>query len=228
MKLPPSPFRLAKRDSFTLVEMLVVIGIIGILAAVSLQVGSVVIKAAKRAKAANTATQIQTACMNYYTEYSVYPVPSTATASTDYSITDSGSTADTAWANMDASLCGMINPSTGATVAASTSIPTNTRSIAFLTLKPSDVDGAGAPLNPLPTPVNAATTNNAFFNIMIDYDYDNVIGDSAASTVPNFTTSTKSAMTTYATGGPSGGVAVWANCNGSATSTNPNYWVHTY
>jgi len=224
MKQIPAPSRQAKLHSFTLVELLVVIGIIAILAGVLLEVGGTVIKSAKRAKAANTANQIQTAALAYYTEYSIYPVPSGTT--TDYEITDASGSA-TAWGNLICVLCGNIEPASPGTTFTATTI-TNSRGIAFLSLKASDVDANNAPLNPLPT-VNGATTNNAYFNIAIDGDYDGVLGVAApVQNMPNFSAATWNAAAQAGGGTSTAGVAVWANCNGtSGLNTAPN-WVHTY
>jgi hypothetical protein len=85
------------------------------------------------------------------------------------------------------------------------------------------VDSLGGPKNPLPT------GTSVYFNICIDADYDNIIGDTLPATkLPNFVTSTTTITLYTLPAGPSGGVAVWANCNGSTTSTNPNFYVHTY
>jgi prepilin-type N-terminal cleavage/methylation domain-containing protein len=208
------------RAGFTLVELLVVIGIIAILAGVLLTAGGSAIKAALRAKASNTATQIQTACLNYYTEYSVYPVPTGTT--TDYPIVDTDATD---WGILVDALCGNISPTTGTAVAATTI--TNTRSIAFLSLKASDVGVHDAPLNPLPPDPK----NQIYFNIALDGDYDGVLGvaPSAVTTMPNFSTGTATSLTL--TGGSStAGVAVWANCTGKPNSTTCNaaWWIHTY
>lgn len=227
MKKTLSLRRLFRLSGFTLVELLVVIGIIAILAGVLLSVFPTVIKAAKRAKAANMATQIQTACLGYFTEYSVYPVPSTVAAGTDWTIADSSSTDGSNWGNLICVLCGNIHPSSPATPFTPTTI-TNTRNIAFLNLKASDVGSSGsgqdAPLNPLPS----STTANIYFNIAMNSSYSGVLGTTSPSTVmPNFGTSSGSTTTT--TGGTStAGVAVWANCNGSTTLNNPAFWVHTY
>jgi prepilin-type N-terminal cleavage/methylation domain-containing protein len=214
MKKTFTRLRLSKLSSFTLVELLVVIGIIAILASVILSAGTSALKAAMRAKALNMATQLQTACLGYYTEYSVYPVPANTT--TDYTITD---TDFASWGNLIQALCGNIKPSTGGVA---TPNITNSRGIAFLSLKSSDVDSHDAPLNALPT------TTQIYFNIAMDSDYDGILGaggaGSSTAVLPKF-----SATPWATTGGTStAGVAVWANCNGVATSTNGNYWVHTY
>ena len=215
MKKFPASRRFFKLSSFTLVELLVVIGIIAILASVILSAGNMALKAAMRAKAANLATQIQTAGVSYYTEYSVYPVPSGTVA--DYTIAD---TDQADWKILIDALCGNVSPSTGATNAASTIA--NTRGIAFLSLNASAVSG-DAPLNPLPT------GGELYFNIAFDSDYDGILGvsPSGVTTLPNFAAGTQTSLSM--TGGHStAGVAVWANCNGSTKTTNANYWVHTY
>ncbi len=216
-------FPRSKASAFTLVELLVVMGIIAILAATTLSIGGVVINAAKRAKAANTATQIQTACMGYYTEYSVYPVPSGTTG--DYGIAD---TDQTGWKNLIVALSGNIDPSNpSAGPGGATSTVTNTRAIAFLSLKASDLSG-DAPLNPLPP-----NTTQLYFNIAMDNDYDGILGTgsttqpSPLSGLPNFT-SARMGTDPTTDGSSTAGIAVWANCNGNATTKNPGFWVRTY
>jgi prepilin-type N-terminal cleavage/methylation domain-containing protein len=226
MKRIPNHCRRSGYSGFTLVELLVVMGIIAILASVILYAGGTAIRAAKRVKAANMANQIQTAALNYYTEYSVYPVPSTATASTDFYASDSDTTS---WPIIIEALCGNQSPHNGTSGLTGLTV-TNTRAIAFLQLKPTDVDSHDCPVNPLPI----STTANPYFNIGMDYDYSGIIGDSGTAPspgMPNFTTSAQGAMTYYASPkGVSGGVVVWANCNTSTTAAlwNPNFYVHTY
>jgi prepilin-type N-terminal cleavage/methylation domain-containing protein len=215
--------------SFTLVELLVVIAIIAILAAVTMQIGITVINEAKKTKAQNTAIQIQTAVLNYYTEYSLYPTPSGISVTTDYELTDAdaangGVSIANSWGPLIDCLSGNLSPSGGTP---STEFG-NTRSVAFLTLRATDVTTAGAhqdaPLNPLPN--NAA---KPYFNIAFDTAYAGILGkgDTGLSTawLPNFTTVT-SGTAPPMTGTSTAGVAVWAYCNPSVT--NSNWDVRTY
>jgi len=216
--------RLSKLSGFTLVELLVVIGIIAILAGVLLSAGGTAIKASLRLKAANTAGQIQTACMNYFTEYSVYPVPNTVNG-TDYTIQDTAIRAAD-WGVLVEALSGNIKPSTGLAAPAGLAI-SNTRGIAFLSLKAADVDTHDAPKNPLPPdPVN-----HIYFNIAMDSDYDGILGTlpPTSAIMPNFATGTVTNLAL--TGGTStAGIAVWANCTTKPDNPacNAGWWVHTY
>ncbi len=219
MKRFPRHPKAKSLNSFTLVELLTVICIIAILAAVLISAGSGAIRSAKQAKAANTASGIQTAVVSYYTEYSVYP-KSGATA--DYALTDIAS-AQTEWGQLIECLSGNIKPSTGVAIATSSlgSYGNNTRGVGFLSLKSSDVDAKDAPLNPLPGKAGAAT----YFNIAFDNDYDGTIGSTGAlaNSLPSF-----SGATVTSGGTTTAGVAVWANCNGTTGKNNPNWYVHTY
>src|ERR1700678_4006795 len=141
MKKSPFRSRGSRLSGFTLVELLVVIGIIAILAGILLSVVGPAIHSAKQAKAANFAGQIQTAVLAYDTEYGVYPIPTNTVK--DYTIADNDATD---WGDLIDALCGNIKPSTG--IAATQTIIANTRAISFLTLRTSDVDKNDAPLNP--------------------------------------------------------------------------------
>ena len=66
-------FPKAKSDSFTLVELLVVISIIGLLAGLGLPAINGAIQAGKRAEVASMAESIKTAVNAFYAEYSQYP-----------------------------------------------------------------------------------------------------------------------------------------------------------
>ncbi|MEJ0000320.1 MAG: hypothetical protein WDO13_14875 [Verrucomicrobiota bacterium] len=166
--------------------------------------------------------QIQTAGMSYYTEYSVYPIPAGQAASTDFVIADTDSAT---WGGMIYGLAGNINPLDGSTSAPGSAVP-NTRAIAFLTLKSTDMDvknGKNAPLNPLPP-----NTSSLYMNMAIDGDYDNILGTApSAAQLPKFQGAVVG--TDPPNGGTStAGIALWANCNGNATTKNPSFWIHTY
>ena len=219
---------LARNNGFTLVELLVVIAIIAVLASVIMGAAIMALRAAQRAKTYNLCSQIQSGAMNYYTEYRLYPVPTNPPPRWITTLMMARERSPT-WKALLFGLCGNVNPYDGTTTVPTGAVA-NSHAIAFLTLKTSDVDVNGGPKSSL----SFNSANNPYLNIVLDTDYDNIIGDSGAGNtlVPNFNTSKLGAMAYYTTAGtgPSGGVAVWANCNTTtaAASTNPNFYVKTY
>jgi prepilin-type N-terminal cleavage/methylation domain-containing protein len=222
------------RSGFTLIELLVVIAIIAILAGATIAGVTSAINAAKRAKAGNTATQIQTAVMAYDTEYGLYPVPAgTEASSGDYYYPSTGDNGD--WSNLIISLSGDINPLTGANNQNPTI--TNSRQIAFMTPKRSDLDtqNVGVLINPM---TSSTATPISTFNLIVDSDYSGVAGDTGTGKgkMPNFSTWGSNSTPVFLPNGVTQGAAVWACCDttkgvlpsAETTSKNPNLWVHTY
>jgi prepilin-type N-terminal cleavage/methylation domain-containing protein len=229
------PSRSLSRSGFTLVELLVVIAIIAILAAVVTAGANGALNAAKRVKASNAATQLQTAIQAYYTEYGVYPIPSSVTTDTYYSDNDQQD-----WQPLMFALCGNVNafnPGTPTNNASSTAV-SNTRNIAYITPKRGDVDVNGILVNPFFTVNGAGAASNAnpYFYLAMDGDYSGILGDSngVENDMPNFAKWTTGSTSTPMTSGLTQGVAVWIDCDTTALppkealSKTPNFWIHTY
>ncbi len=212
----------SSRSGFTLVELLVVIAIIAILASVITVAASGAINAAKRAKAGNMANQIQTAILAYNTEYGVYPLPSGQT--TDL-IEGAGGTYDAKEKDLFFALCGNVNPYSPATPANNAAGVSNTRNLAFLTPKRTEVDPNGVVYN-----LFTSQTAPQYYSIAMDGDYSGVLGDSGTAAPPDFSVTT--GWTPATTKNVTQPVAVWACCDPTnvttpANSTAPNLWVHT-
>ena len=130
-------FPKAKSDSFTLVELLVVITIIGLLAGLGFPAISGAIQAGRRAEVASMAESIKTAVNAFYAEYSAYP--SNASGKTD------------------ADFLALMSKTNSSGVSAQ-----NTRGIAFLEVPPKFTNERG-----IVTPKGfSPDTNNNFFVLM--------------------------------------------------------------
>jgi prepilin-type N-terminal cleavage/methylation domain-containing protein len=219
-------FRRQRGVAFTLVELLVVMGIIAILAGVLIAGVSSAIRYAKRTRANALAVNIQTAVQSYYTEYGIYPVAGTVTTDDDYN----GVTDGAKWQNLTYCLCGNTDPYTGSTNAPTGSAPPNTRNIPFLTPTRSDLNATfHTPGNPFTSSVSG--TFAPYFFMVVDTDYSGVVGDTGATKLPDFTGTNYTGATIV---GMPGGVAVWSSCDqpsagGSVSKpSNPAWWAHTY
>jgi type II secretory pathway pseudopilin PulG len=224
---PPSSRR--KRGiAFTLVELLVVIGIIAILVGVVLAGVSKAIQFAKRTKANAMAVNIQTAVQNYYTEYGVYPTQFNDPANADAYYSGATGTDVARWSYLIFALCGNVNPYTGVAgvSATATGVP-NTRGIAYLSPTRSDLDANGILQNPF-----GSAGTSAYFYMVVDTDYSGIVGDTSPTKLPDFTKYPTNYMGATVAGAP-GGVAVWCPCDqplvGTTTKPSPaNFWAHTY
>jgi len=223
-------FSRAHRSGFTLVELLVVIGIIAILAGVVLAGVSGAINAAKRAKSATMANQLVTAVQNYYTDYSAYPAPTATTTDSYYDVTDSTQN----WKAMTQTLFGNIDPLNPSTTGAygfrnTDGTAINSRNTQFLSVNRGDLDSTTGIVK---SPFKDKSGNSQYYFMAIDTNYDNIVGANGGGgpdgKVPDFTASTATTLT-YSTAGISAGVAVWSNNDQTAgTTTNPKFWTHTY
>jgi prepilin-type N-terminal cleavage/methylation domain-containing protein len=220
-------------SGFTLVELLVVIAIIAILASVVTVSAGAAINAAKRAKAANQANQIQTGIMAYYSEYGVYPLPANYTGGGDLLESGANGSVDSNQQYLFFALSGNINAYSPSTPSNNVAGVSNTRNIAFLTPKKSEVDTNGVMVNPF----SHTGGPYYYFSVAIDADYSGVLGDSGtvSGALPDFVNWKNNSTVTYlgSSTGITQGAAIWSCCDANnlanwTASKTPSVWVHTY
>ncbi len=154
MKIPAT----RRQSGFTLIELLVVISIIAVLAAAGFAAGNAAIQKARRTTALSTATAIESAVNNFFTEYGTMP--------------KADMTADTPVDSEDKSflneLLGLASTSGTGTL--------NTRAIKFLSVKEGKGNKNGLIYNTAGTTVSGLYDPwGGKFYAMLDGDYDEKI-----------------------------------------------------
>lgn len=95
---------------FTLMELLVVMTIIGILAAMVFPVANGVLKKARKSQAQHTAMQLKQSITTYFTEYSRYPVKTSGGAAKDEQIRSDSTLMDVLLGSEKEAKSGGLNP----------------------------------------------------------------------------------------------------------------------
>lgn len=147
-----------RQNGFTLVELLVVIAIIAVLAGAGFAAGNAAIQKAKRVTAQASATALESAVNNFFTEYGSLPVEnSSATALS----TDAGE---------GIALLKVLVGSTD-----SQSVKLNPRSIKFLSVKEGKANRNGMIYSANGVPTGLYDPWGGPYKVVLDHDYDDVV-----------------------------------------------------
>jgi prepilin-type N-terminal cleavage/methylation domain-containing protein len=157
-QLPMKNPSIRRQSGFTLVELLVVIAIIAVLAGAGFAAGNAAIQKAKRVTAQASATALETAVNNFFTEYGSLP---TSNASAAALSTDSGEGV------------ALLKVLVGASDA--TSLSLNPRSIKFLSVKEGKANRNGIIYNSTNVPTGLYDPWGGPYKIVLDHDYDEVV-----------------------------------------------------
>ena len=150
MKIPPS----RRARGFTLVELLVVIAIIAVLAAAGFAAGNAAIQKAKKVTALASATAIESAVNNFFTEYGSMPKDGTSDTKVK---TDTDVTLITVLLGLEGSGSNILN----------------TRGVKFLSVKEGKANKGGLIYNTNGTSVKGLYDPwGGGYTVMLDLDFD--------------------------------------------------------
>lgn len=162
-----------RKDGFTLVELLVVIAIIAVLAGAGFAAGNAAIQKAKKVTALASATALESAISNFYTEYATLPADPIPTGSLNSTT------------NGVAVIKALLGSSDSA------SLTTNPRAIKFLSVKEGKAKGTTGGMNGLIySGTGTAQTVRGLFDpwggaylFVMDDNYDEVVTPSYTPSV---------------------------------------------